>query len=92
MAGGLFVVGGDAAELLELAEAAFDEVAFPAERLIEGVLAGAGRAVGDDRDGTCLADGLAEPVGVVGSVGQDNVRPVLAEQGEGPRRIAVLAR
>jgi hypothetical protein len=88
---GFLVAGGDAAELLELGEAALDQVALFVERLVEVMLEGAGRVVGDDGDGAGLGDGGAEGVGVVGGIGEDRGRPIGAEQRQGLRGVAALA-
>ena len=90
IAGGLFVACGDAAELLELGEAAFDQVAFLVELAVERMLLRARWIVGDDGDSTGLGDGLAEVVGVVGGIGQHGGGPILAEQRCGLRHIATL--
>ena len=57
--------------MLELAEAALDEVAFFVDRLVE-VEFGCPRGItGDDGGGAGLGDGSAEVVGIVGGIGQD---------------------
>ena len=54
--------GCDAAELLEFAEAAFDQVALCVEVLVERVLAGSGGVVWDDGECALVGYGLTELV------------------------------
>lgn len=91
VAGGLLVAGGDTAELLEFGEATLDQVAFLVELSMERMLLRPRWVVGDDRDSTCLGDGLTEVVGVVGGIGQRGGGSILAEQSRSLRHIAALA-
>ncbi len=65
--------GGDATELLELGEAAFDEVTLGVEVLVDGVLFRARGIVRDHCGGALGGDGLAEVVGVIGGVGHHHL-------------------
>lgn len=69
----LFVSGGDASELFEFAEAAFNEVALGVEMLIQRVFLGARGIVGYDGDRALVGDRLTEVVGVVGGVRHDRL-------------------
>lgn len=73
MAGGFLEACSDAAELLELAEAAFDEMALGVEMLVERIFPGARRVARDHGDSALVGDGLTEVVGVVGGVGHDDL-------------------
>ena len=84
------VTGGDATEVLELAEEAFDQIAFAVEHLAE---AGFPFAIGFGRDighrALCL-DQIADAIGVIGLVGQnDGARIETIKQAE--RRGAVVS-
>src|SRR5260370_19976889 len=89
--GSFFEAGGDASELLELAEAAFEEMAWGVEMGVERVLARSRRIVGDDGDGAFARDGQAEVVGVIGCIGDDDIGGHALDEGPGLRRIACLA-
>ena len=88
---GLLEAGGDAAELLELAEAALDQMALRAEVLVEGVLAGAGRVVGDDSDRALGGDRLGPRVGILGGIGHDDLGGQALDQGVSLRIVAALS-
>ena len=62
----LFVAGGDAPELLEFVEAAFDPISQSIQDLAEGMGVLRASPVGDDRDGIAVLDQLADPFSVVG--------------------------
>ena len=67
----LFEAGGDAPELLEIAEEAFDEVATPVEFAVNGALnpdAALGRNV---RFAARLADKIDDGAAVVATVGDE---------------------
>jgi len=70
--GELVVAGGDAAEVLELAEEALNEVALAIEPFGEAELFFAVAFGGDVWGCTLLLNMVADAVGVVGLVGQDN--------------------
>ena len=89
---GLFIARSDASELLELAEAAFDEVSLGIEMFIERVFLGARRIVGNDGERALVGDRLAKVVGVIGGVGHDDLSGQAFDQGSGLRDIAHLAR
>ena len=57
---GLLIAGCNAAELLELAEAAFDEVSLGIEVLVERILLRARRIVWDDGQRALVGDGEPE--------------------------------
>lgn len=76
--------------MLELAEAALDEVAFLVDRLVEVELSGPRGIVRDNGDGAGLGDGGAEVVGIVGGIGQDEAWSVVVEQGGSLWGIAAL--
>ena len=66
----------DPAELLELREAALNQVTLGVELLVEGVFSRTGGVVGvvgDDGHGTLFGDRLAQGIGVVGGVGHDDL-------------------
>lgn len=75
------VACGDPAEVLELAEEPFDQVAFAVEPLAEARLpfaVGLGRDVGR---GALVLDQRTDAVGIIGLVGEhDGARPELVEQ------------
>jgi len=91
--GQLIVASGDAAPVLEPTEHALDEIAPLVDVGIEGMEALAGRVVGDHRLGTALAQELAQPIAVVGCVGdaQSSGRHG-RQQRPGDAHIAELAR
>ena len=74
------VARGDAPELFELAEAAFDELALCVEMLIELVLDGARWIVGDDRHCALCGDGFAQMIRIVGRIGYDNFGGKILDQ------------
>jgi hypothetical protein len=84
-------VGCGTAELLELGEAALDQVALGVEVLVERELACAGGVVGDDRDGALGGDRLAQRVGIVGGIGHDDLGGRAVDQGVGLRAVAALS-
>src|SRR3712207_5565479 len=71
VASGLLIARRHAAELLELADAAFDEMTFLVEVPVEGQAPGAGGIARDNRLGAYRRDGVADVVGVIGGVGDD---------------------
>lgn len=66
-------------------------MALGVEVLVERVLAGARRVVGDDRQCALLGDSLANLVAIVGGVGHDHFGRHVFDQGEGLRRVTALA-
>ncbi len=82
---------GDASELLELGEAAFDEVALGVEVLVDPVFAGSGGIVRDDCYGPLFGNRFSQAVAVVGGIGQHDFCRQALDQGIGLRRVALLA-
>ena len=81
--GKLVVSGGDAAEVLELAEEAFDQVAFAIEPLAEAGFPFAIGFGGDVRHRTLRFDQVADTISVIGLVGKnDGTRIETIEQAE----------
>ena len=66
--GELVVSGGDAAPVFEAAEGPLDQVAEPVGDGIEGVMAFAGRVVGNDRQGPALDQQTTQGIAVIGGV------------------------
>lgn len=64
----LVVACGDASEVLELVEEAFDEVALPVELRIDGALVLPVALCGDMRAGAAEGDDLEDGLGVVAAV------------------------
>lgn len=87
---GLLEACCDAPELLELAEAAFDEMALGIEMLVERMLSGARRVVGDHGKSALCRDGLTEVVGIVGSVGHDHLGGQTIDQWRGLRHVTAM--
>jgi len=73
--GVLFVAGGDAAVVLDLVEEPLDAVAFAVEDGTETGAPATGDLGGNVRCGPGRLDAAAEPIGVVGFVGQED-RPL----------------
>src|SRR3954451_2513893 len=88
--GGFFEAGCNAAELLELAEAAFHEMALRIEMLVQRIFERARRVVGNDGDGFLRGDVLAQVIGVVGCVRHDNLGREAFDQGCCLRGVALL--
>ena len=80
VAGEFVISGGDAAEVFDLAEEAFDEVAFPVERCIEGSARGGGLAAWDDRDSATRSGGIDSALGIITLVGEDEAGADAVEQ------------
>src|SRR5260370_5248751 len=76
---GFLEARGDASELLEPAEAAFGEMSLGIEVSIERMLARWRWVVGDDGERAFAGDRQPEVVGVIGGIGDDDLR------GEGAR-------
>ena len=70
---GFFEASGNAAELLELAEAAFHEMSLGIMMLVERIFERAGRVVGNDGERALVCDRLAQVVGVIGCIGHDDL-------------------
>lgn len=88
---GCFLVAcGDAPELLELGEAALNEVALLVELPIEGVLGGPGRVVGDHRLGVHGGDDDPDVIGIIGGVGEHDLGALALDQGGGLGRVAFV--
>ena len=88
---GLLIARCHTAKLLELAEAAFDKVALGIEVSVERVLESTRGIVGNDRLGSFGADGLADVVGIVGGIGDDDVGRCAVEKCPGLRSVALVA-
>ena len=92
--GELVEAAEDAAEVLHLAEEAFDPGALLVEPPIGRPSAGAGRMWRDDRHGTMLGYPVEDRVAVIGAIGEHHCHREHAdrcEQGDGLWRIAGLA-
>jgi len=68
-----FEAGCDATELLELAEAAFHEMALGMEMFVERIFEGSRGVVGDDGGRALGCDGLAQVIRVIGRIGHDDL-------------------
>jgi hypothetical protein len=93
--GELVEAAEDAAEVLHLAEQAFDPGALFVEAPVGLACRGAGRMGWDDRHGVLLDDPGEDGVAVVSSIGEhrlDGAHRDRAEQGYGRGRVARLAR
>ncbi len=71
--GVFFEAGGDAAEMLDPVEEAFDEVALLVERLGKAMLFLAVGLVGYVRRRAPCLDPLAQPIGVIGFVAEEDI-------------------
>ncbi len=67
-------------------------VALGIEVRVDPVFDGPGRIVRDDRDGACLSDGLAQPVGIVSRISHHHLGREPVDQRFGLRGVAALAR
>ena len=83
--------GGEAAELLEMGEGAFDAVALAVEGAVEAALDLADRTRRDDGGDAALVEMMEDRVGVVALVGQHRLRAVVAEQRDGLGAVIGLA-
>ena len=91
--GVLFEVFGDAAEILDLVEKAFDLVALLIERLGEAMPFPAVGFVGYARRRALRLDALAQPIGVIGFVAEKNIAVAqTGPQGVGAEKVVGLAR
>lgn len=61
------------------------------EMLVEGMLLGARRVVGNDGEGTLGSDGLTEVIGIISGVGHHDLGGETFDQSAGLRGIAFLA-
>jgi hypothetical protein len=91
VSGGFLVSCGDTSELFEAAEAAFDEMTLGVEVLVERILHGSRRVVGDDGEGALGGDGVAEVIRVISGVGHHHFCREPLDQGAGLGRVALLA-
>ncbi|MCC7046459.1 MAG: hypothetical protein IT562_07095 [Alphaproteobacteria bacterium] len=90
--GGLFVAGGDAAEVLELVEEALDEVSLSIEFVIDRTLDLAIAAGGDMRPPAAALDQIDDGAGVVAAIGDDVAAGRQRfEQGRGSGLVGSLA-
>lgn len=78
--GAAVVAGCDAAEMLELVDAALDAIAQFVEPPIEAIDANPPRMRGDHGFGADCVDGLAEGLAVIGGVCDDGLRFLLVYQ------------
>src|SRR5450631_3135508 len=91
--GELVVSGGYAAEILEPAEAAFDDVSAFVGALVEAMDDDTVGFVGDDGLGAATNDFAAEVVAVIPFVGAERAHGLRERQNVGRRRdIGILAR
>jgi len=91
--GELVVSGGYAAEILEPAEAAFDDVSAFVGALVEAMDDDTVGFVGDDGLGAATNDFAAEVVAVIPFVGEERAHGLRERQNVGRRRdIGILAR
>jgi hypothetical protein len=88
---GLFEPCCDASELLEPAEAAFDEMTLGIEVLVDRVLLRTRWIVRDDGDRPLRGNGLTEVIGIVGRVGHDDLSGKALDQRSGLRDVAAVA-
>ena len=70
---GFLEARGDASELLEPAEAAFDEMSLGVKVGVERVLARSRRIVGNDGESAFARDCQPEVVGIIGGIGDDDI-------------------
>jgi len=77
--------------VLELAEAAFDEMSLGIEVSIQWMLAGSRLVVGNDGNRALSGDGLPEVVGVISGIGDDELDWQAVDQRSSLGRIAGLA-
>jgi hypothetical protein len=82
---------GEAAELLEVSEGAFDAVALAVESAIEAALDFADGSGRDDGGDAALAEMVENWVGVVALVGEHRLRTMIAEQRDGLGAVVGLA-
>ena len=88
----LVVARGDAAELFELVEEAFDKVALAVQCLFPAESPFAPARVGDVGDRATGPDASSDTVGIVSLVGDDNGPPLeIGQERFGPRQIVRLA-
>ena len=87
----LVVSRGDAPELLELVEEALDAVALFVDGSIVAMLMTALRHGRDDRDGAGVEDGIVQPIGIIGTVGEHMARQQTVDQSFGLADIAALS-
>ncbi len=88
-----FEASGDAAEKLDPVEEAFDEVALLVERLGKAMLFLAVGLVGYVRRRALCLDPLAQPIGVIGFVAEEDIAFAQAgQQGVGAQKVMGLAR
>jgi hypothetical protein len=82
---------GEAAELLEVGEGAFDAVALPIEGTVEAALDFADGSGRDDGGDAALAEMVEDEVGVVALVGEHRPWAAIAEQHDGLGAVIGLA-
>ena len=90
--GELLVACGDASEMFDLVKETLNWVAQAIEQWAEGMRLVAVAAIGDDRHGLLGLDAGADPVRVVGLVGEhEAVGPKLLQEDLGGRGVVALA-
>jgi hypothetical protein len=82
---------GEASELFEVSEGAFDAVALAVESAIEAALDFADESGRDDGVDAAFAEMVEDGVGVVASVGEHGLRATLAKQVDGLGAVVGLA-
>jgi hypothetical protein len=92
IAGCLFIACGHAAKLLELTEAAFDEVALCVEMFVERIFERSRGIVGADGLGAFFGCSFSDVIGIVSCVGDDKFSRGCSEKSVGLRGVAFLAR
>lgn len=86
VAGGLVEASGDASKVLEFAEAAFDEVTLGVEVSVERVFAGVRGIVWYDGQRACARDLLAQGIGVIRCIGDNDFGRQIGNQWTGGLR------
>jgi hypothetical protein len=77
---GLAVPGGEAAELLQSVETAFDAIAVPVKVVIIAALASAALPCGDDGTGMHARNMIDNGCAVIALIGDDGLRFTVAQQ------------
>ena len=90
VSGGFLEACGDTSEVLELGEAALDEVPLGVEMAVERVFLGARRVVGNDCQRALGRDVPAQSVAVIGGIGDDDLGGLFVKQALRLRCVASL--
>ena len=89
----LFEASGDTAEMFDLVEESFDEVALFVERLGKAMLFLAVGLVGYVRCRALCLDPLAQPIGIIGFVAEKDIAIAqVGQQDVGAQKVVGLAR